>query len=138
MRLFSYSAVTQACRFDDDVVVHCAETLDGPAASSVLPINQSPCWFPHSGKVWCFHTNLPLAAPLCEHRLQYHSYSSERQRRFGPGLIDERHQSLLRARSQIPVLGLTGQARGGREAAPGVGFSGQNLRLKCISSVGNH
>ena len=38
-------------------------------------------------------------------------------------------QLFLRARSQIPVLGLTRRTCGGQAVAPGVGFSGQNLRI---------
>ena len=45
---------------------------------------------------------------------------------------------LIRARSQIPVLSLTGWAQGGRTAVPGGGFSGQNLRIKYIPCVGTH
>ena len=36
------------------------------------------------------------------------------------------------------MLGLTGQARGGRLAAPAVGFSRQNLRIKYIPYVGTN
>ena len=43
---------------------------------------------------------------------------------------------LLRARSQIPVSGLTGRARGGWLSASGAGFSRQNLRIKYIPCVG--
>ena len=44
----------------------------------------------------------------------------------------------VRASSQIPVLGLTGRVRGGRAMEPGMGFSGQNLRIKFIPCVGTH
>ena len=44
----------------------------------------------------------------------------------------------LRARSQIPVLGLTGRAHGCQAAASGAGFSGQNLGIKYIPCVGTH
>ena len=44
----------------------------------------------------------------------------------------------VRARSQIPELGLTGPAGGSRASAPGTGFSGQNLRIKHIPCVGTH
>ena len=33
----------------------------------------------------------------------------------------------VRARSQLPLYGLTGRALGGRSAAPGAAFRGQNL-----------
>ena len=44
----------------------------------------------------------------------------------------------LKARSQNPVLGLIGRARGERVVAPGAGFSMQNLRLKYIPCVDTH
>ena len=44
----------------------------------------------------------------------------------------------IRARSQIPVYGLTGWALGGRSAVPGTRFCGQNLGIKCIPWVGTH
>ena len=43
---------------------------------------------------------------------------------------------MVRARSQIPVLGLTGRANGSRTVVTGSGFSGQNLRIKYIPCVG--
>ena len=46
--------------------------------------------------------------------------------------------SKLRARSQILELGLTGRACGSLVAAPGVGFRGQNLKIKYISCIGTH
>ena len=44
--------------------------------------------------------------------------------------------SNIRARSQILVYGLTGRGLGGRSAALGVGFCGQNLGIKYIPCVG--
>ena len=44
----------------------------------------------------------------------------------------------FRARSQILVYGLTGQALGGRLAAPSMGFWGQNLGITCIPCIGTH
>ena len=46
--------------------------------------------------------------------------------------------TVIRAHSQILVLGLTGMARSGREAVLGAGFSGQNLRIKHIPCIGTH
>ena len=46
--------------------------------------------------------------------------------------------SILTARSQISVLGLTVRDGSGRAAAPGAGFSGQNLSIKYIPCVGTH
>ena len=40
--------------------------------------------------------------------------------------------------NQMLVLSLTGRAHGDGAAAPGVGFSGQNLRIKYIPCVGAH
>ena len=37
--------------------------------------------------------------------------------------------------SQIPVYGLAGRGLGGRSAAPGAGFCGQNLGIKYIPCV---
>ena len=44
----------------------------------------------------------------------------------------------LRARSQIPVYGLTGRGIAAWSAAPGAGFCGQNLGIKYIPCVGIH
>ena len=41
----------------------------------------------------------------------------------------------VRARSQIPVYGLTGRGLGSRLAMPGAGFCGQNLGIKYIPCV---
>ena len=40
--------------------------------------------------------------------------------------------------AKIPVYGLPRRALGGRSAAPGAGFGGQNLGIKCIPCVGTH
>ena len=53
------------------------------------------------------------------------------------GVIDKQVE-VVRARSQILVYGLTGRALGGRSAAPGAGFCGQNLGIKYIPCVGTH
>ena len=42
---------------------------------------------------------------------------------------------IIRARSQIPVHGLTGRALGDRSAAPGAGLWWKNLGIKCFPCV---
>ena len=44
----------------------------------------------------------------------------------------------FRARSQIPVYGLTRRGLGGRSASPGAGYCWQNLEIKYIPCVGTH
>ena len=44
-------------------------------------------------------------------------------------------QLKFRACSQIPVLSLTGRAHGGRVAALGAGFCGQNLRISIFHAL---
>ena len=53
-------------------------------------------------------------------------------------LVSWEHTFSFRTRSQISVLSLTEQARDGQEAAPGTGFSGQNLRIKYIPCIYTH
>ena len=48
------------------------------------------------------------------------------------------YTTTLRPRSQILVFGLTGRARSSLLAAPGGGFSRQNLRIKYILYIGTH
>ena len=52
--------------------------------------------------------------------------------------FDLLHPLLIQTGSQIPVCGLTGRALGGLSAAPGAGFCGQNLGIKCISCEDTH
>ena len=104
---------------------------EGFTASSVFPINYSLCYSVNKFKVWYFThpvefwivPKIVWSLPL---RQNYRHFF------FFFCLI------YLRARYQIPVLGLTGLALGKWVVAPGVGFSTQNLRIKYIPCVGTH
>ena len=62
--------------------------------------------------------NMTFAYIMTFHRTKYQS------------IISITH--CLRARSQIPVYGLTGRSLGSQSAALGAGFCGQNLGIKYI------